>query len=131
MAGQSDPMRRKLRIEYFRAYHHVAALRLAGAVFLACTSAHAEVWLPKIFGSNMLVQRGQAVRVWGKCDPNATVQVSFGFRQATAHAGVDGSWQVSLVPVPVGGPYTLTVHTEGDGVTLTNILCGDLWLCSG
>jgi sialate O-acetylesterase len=124
-------MRRKSRVEYSRVKEHVAALALTGAVFLACTSAHAEVWLPKIFGNNMLVQRDQPVRVWGKCDPNGTVQVSFGSRHATAHAGVDGSWQVSLDSVPVGGPYSLTVRAEGNGLALTNILCGDLWLCSG
>jgi sialate O-acetylesterase len=106
-------------------------LVLAGAVLVACDSAHAEVWLPKIFGSNMVVQRGQPVRVWGKCPPKGTVQVSFADRHATAQAGLEGSWQVSLDPLPAGGPYTLTVRAEADTVTLTNILCGDLWLCSG
>jgi len=121
-------MRCKSRVEYSSVAQHVA---LMGTVFLACASACAEVSLPKILGSNMLVQRDQPVRVWGKCDPNSTVQVSFGPRQATAQGGVDGGWQVSLDPVPVGGPYTLTVRGAGDAVTLTNILSGDLWLCSG
>jgi sialate O-acetylesterase len=125
------PMRRKSRVEYSRVKQHVAALVLTGAILFACASAHAEVWLPKIFGSNMLVQRGQPVPVWGKCEPNGTVQVTFGSRHATAQAGVDGSWQVSLDAVPTGGPYTLTVRAEQDAVTLTNILCGDLWLCAG
>jgi sialate O-acetylesterase len=107
------------------------ALALAGTALLACKSKSAEVWLPKIFASNMLVQRGQPMRVWGKCHPNGSVQVSFGGRQATAPAGVEGRWQVSFDPVPVGGPYTLTVSGEGDTITLTNVLCGDLWLCSG
>ena len=100
-------------------------------MLLVSEPASSEVWLPKIFGSHMLVQRGQPVRVWGKCPPNASVQVSLGARQATARAGADGAWQVSLDPVPVGGPYTLMARAEGDTVILTNILCGDLWLCSG
>ena len=99
------------------------ALALAGGMFLVGELASAEVWLPRIFGSNMLIQRGQPVRVWGKCPPNASVQISLGSRQATALAGADGAWQVSLDPVPVGGPYTLTASAEGDIVILTNILC--------
>ena len=63
------------------------ALALAGGMFLVGKPASAEVWLPKIFGNNMLVQRGEPVRVWGKCSPNASVQVSLGSRQATARAG--------------------------------------------
>jgi len=124
-------MWRKLGVVLFRGNRYVAALAVAGAVFLASRSAHGEVWLPKVFGSNMLVQRGQPVRVWGQCDPNGSVQVSCGSRNATAHASVDGRWQVRLDPLPAGGPYTLTVRAEADAVALTNILCGDLWLCAG
>src|SRR5579859_6399644 len=109
----------------------VPAMALAGVWLLACASARAELSLPAIFSSNMLVQRGQPVRVSGKCAPNGAVQVSFGPSQATGHAGTDGSWQVSLETVPVGGPYTMTVRAEADSVTLTNVLCGDLWLCAG
>ena len=45
-------------------------------------------------------------------------------------AGADGKWVAKLPPLPVGGPYTLTV-TGPQTVTLTNILVGDVWLCSG
>src|SRR5436190_8710195 len=131
MAGQSERMRRKSPVEYSRTNQQVAALALAGAALLAGESALAEVWLPKIFGSDMLVQRDQPVRVWGKSDPNTTVQVSFGSRNGTTHAATEGSWQVSLDPLPVGGPYTLTVRAKEDAITLTNIVCGDLWLCGG
>ena len=124
-------MPRKSRVEYTRVEQHVRALALAGAVLLACASAQAELRLPKIFGSNMLVQRGQPVRIWGKCGPNAKVQVSVSSRNAIALAGVDGSWQLSLDPIPAGGPYALTIRADSEIVTLTNILSGDLWLCSG
>src|SRR3974390_1157458 len=117
------------RIEYAR--QRVAARALTAALLVAYASARAELSLPKMFSSNMLVQREQPVRVWGKSAPNSTVQVDLGSRNATAHAGADGSWQASLDPVSVGGPYTLTVRADADAITLTNILCGDLWLCSG
>jgi len=59
------------------------------------------------------------------------VQVHFGPRQAAAKAGPDGAWQVALDPVEAGGPYEIAVSDGSATVTLTNVLCGDLWLCSG
>ena len=106
-------------------------MALAGAGLFACGFVNAEVRLPKILGSNMVVQRGQPVRVWGECSPNANVQVSLGAQHATANAGADGSWQVKFEPVAVGGPYTLTATADVATTALTNVLCGDVWLCSG
>jgi sialate O-acetylesterase len=87
--------------------------------------------LPGIFDSNMLVQRNLPVRIWGQSPPQSTVRVRFGPRQASTTAGPEGTWQVSLDPVEAGGPYELTVRNDSDSITLTNMLCGDLWLCSG
>lgn len=98
---------------------------------LAAQSVLAELSLPGIFGSNMLIQRNEPVRLWGTSPPQATVRARFGPRQASATAGPDGTWQVSLDPVEAGGPYELTVSDGSETVTLTNVLCGDLWLCSG
>ena len=109
----------------------VCGTKLILVVLCACGLAKAEIRLPKIFGSNMVIQRGQAARVWGKCNPNAIVLVKLGLQSATATAQADGSWQVVLEPVAVGGPYTLIASSEGTTTTLTNVLCGDLWLCSG
>ena len=91
----------------------------------------AELRLPEIFGHNMVLQRGQPVRVWGEGRPGAGVQVRIGDQSGIAHAGADGHWQVALDPVVSGGPYTLTVSADGKRLTLTNVLCGDVWLCSG
>ena len=107
------------------------AMAVAGAGLFVCGFANAEVRLPKILGNNMVVQRGQPVRVWGECNSNATVEVSLGAQRATVNAGPDGNWLVTLEAVAVGGPYTLTATADGGTTTLTNVLCGDVWLCSG
>ena len=106
-------------------------ITVAGACLLAGMMAKAEVRLPKIFASNMVVQRGLPVQVWGECNPGSSVQVSLGPRQGTAIAGTNGDWQVALDPLAAGGPYTLTVSADGGTLTLTNVVSGDVWLCSG
>lgn len=101
------------------------------ALILAALPVRAELSLAGVFGSNMLIQRNQRVQVWGQSAPQATVHVRFGPRQADVKAGTDGAWQVSLAALDAGGPYELTVGDGTDTVTLTNVLCGDLWLCTG
>ena len=39
-------------------------------------------------------------------------------------------WMAKLPPLPVGGPYTLTIAGP-QAATLNNILVGDVWVCSG
>ena len=114
-------------------FKHLArwARALAATGLFAQGLANAEVRLPQVFGSNMVLQRGQPLRVWGESNPDAKVQVILGGQQASARAGADGAWQVSFAALPVGGPYCLTVTADGATLSLTNLLCGDVWLCSG
>jgi sialate O-acetylesterase len=43
-------------------------------------SSYADVRLPKIFGSNMVLQRDRELKVWGWADANEKVTVSFNGR---------------------------------------------------
>jgi sialate O-acetylesterase len=103
------------------------ALGLAAAFLPA---ARADVSLPSIFGSHMVLQQKQADKVWGKADPGEEVTVSVADQTKTARAGDDGKWSVTLDPLPAGGPHTLTVKGKNT-VTFDDVLVGEVWLCSG
>jgi sialate O-acetylesterase len=107
------------------------AILVSGITAVTSGIAKAEVSLARVFGSNMVIQRGLPVHVWGACASNSTVQVSLGAQHVTGGAHADGTWQVILDPIPVGGPYTLSAESDGSVTTATNVLCGDVWLCSG
>jgi sialate O-acetylesterase len=92
--------------------------------------ARGDVKLPAIFSPHMVLQQGQRDRVWGKADPGEEVTVKIGDQAKTARAGEDGKWMVTLDPLPVGGPYTLTVVGKNT-VTVGDVLVGEVWLCSG
>ena len=45
---------------------------------------------------------------------------------------VEGSWEIVLKPVDATfNPQKMTIETGDDKITLTNILVGEVWLCSG
>lgn len=103
---------------------------MAAAVALSATAADAAVKLPSIFGSHMVLQQGQKNRVWGVADAGEAVTVTIGEQSLKAEVAADGKWQVMLAPLPVGGPYTLTVKGSNE-IKLEDVLVGEVWICSG
>ena len=97
---------------------------------LLATQASAAVALASPFTDHAVFQRERPVPVWGTADAGETVTVSCAGISAKAVAGADGKWKVELVPLPVGGPYDVTVSGSST-IVLKNVLVGDVWLCSG
>lgn len=87
-------------------------------------------FLSQLFSDHMVLQRGLIDPVWGWTTPGTTVSVRVAGKSAKAVSGTDGKWMAKLPPLPVGGPYTLTVAGP-QTVTLRDVLVGDVWICSG
>lgn len=87
--------------------------------------------MPHIFSSDMVVQRDQPVNVWGWAKKNERVEVMFNGQTKRAKADAEGKWRVQLDAMAHGGPYTLSVKGKNNTIILTNILVGDVWVCSG
>lgn len=100
------------------------------ALLLFSLSAGADVKLPSIFGSQMVLQRDQKDPVWGWADPGEDVTVTIAGQTKTTKAGADGSWKVALDPMPAGGPHSMTVKGKNT-VTFDDVLVGEVWICSG
>jgi sialate O-acetylesterase len=99
-------------------------------VFAQAASA-AGVKLGAPFGDHMVVQRDRPIRVWGEAGAGTNVEVKFGSRQATAMSGPDGQWAVTLDALAPGGPYTLSASAGDTTAKVSDVLVGDVWLCSG
>ena len=104
-----------------------SALALLG---LAVGDAHGAVTLAGIFGENMVLQRGKPIPVWGWAAPDEAVTVTLGKQSAQTKADAQGRWQVNLPAAEAGGPLTFIVAGQNT-LTFTNVLVGDVWLCSG
>jgi sialate O-acetylesterase len=90
----------------------------------------AEVSLPKILASHMVIQRDKPVHIWGDASPGEKVSVEFHGTSGDTVADDLGRWSIYLAPQLAGGPYTLTVRGTNT-LALDDILVGDLWLASG
>jgi len=95
-------------------------------------ASNAEIWLPSIFGDNMVLQQKSEVSVWGKAQPGASVSIktSWNGKSYSIKAGSDGKWKTKVATPAAGGPYTMTI-SDGKAVTLKNIMIGEVWVCSG
>ncbi|MFN8206142.1 MAG: sialate O-acetylesterase [Bacteroidales bacterium] len=107
------------------------ALFLTGLIFGAsCMPVVAQVSLPKIIGSNMVLQQGLPIPVWGWASKGEKVTVSFQGKSVSGKAGADGKWMIRLQPEKAGGPYEMEIKGRNT-IKLTNILVGEVWVCSG
>lgn len=87
--------------------------------------------LAPVFQDHAVLQRELPVPVWGWGTPGERVTVRCAGRIAVCSTGTDGRWLLRLPPLPVGGPYELIAETASGQITLTDILVGEVWLCSG
>ncbi len=100
------------------------------ALVLLTVCARADVSLPKVFSSHMVLQRHMPIHVWGFAEPGEKVSVAFHGASGSAMADTAGRWSVYLPAQPAGGPFTLTVRGN-NSLQLDDILLGDLWMASG
>lgn len=101
-----------------------------GAWTALAAPAAAEVKLPPVLSSHMVLQRDRAVPIWGTAAQGEKVVVKFRDQEKDAVADKDGKWQVKLDLLQAGGPDVLTV-TGRNTLTLEDVLVGEVWVGSG
>jgi sialate O-acetylesterase len=101
------------------------------ALFWACLSSNADVQLPNVIGSNMVLQRDLPAPIWGWADKGEEVSVSFGGESKSAKADSNGKWMIKLSALKANAkPAKMKIEGKNK-ITLENILVGEVWICSG
>jgi sialate O-acetylesterase len=99
----------------------------------------AQVTVPRLLSSHMVVQRDLPVHIWGMASPGESVSVAFRGATRTAPADALGRWSVLLPSGAAGGPFQLQIQgtpasgapAPSDSITLDDVLVGDVWVASG
>lgn len=89
------------------------------------------LWLPHIISDGMVLQRGQAARIWGRAQAGSKVCVTFQGTDYETTAKEDGDWEVFLREQKAGGPFLLTAASEKEALTVHSVYVGEVWVTSG
>jgi sialate O-acetylesterase len=84
-----------------------------------------------MFQEHAVLQRDQPIRIWGRAEPGRPVRVRLDAHRAETRADRTGKWEALLPAMPAGGPHVLTVSDGTTTRSVSGLLTGDVWLCSG
>lgn len=102
------------------------------AVAVGMLSASAAPKLAAPFTDGAVLQRSRPVPVWGTAEPGEKVEVGFAGETRTAVAAADGRWRVDLPAMQACRTgRVLTVSAGGSTIRVSDVLVGEVWLCSG
>jgi hypothetical protein len=88
--------------------------------------------LPAIFSDHMVLQAGKPLSIWGKADVRINVNVNFNGQSTNTISDELGNWEIKLKPLIASfTPKTLKIRTGKDSVAFTDVLVGEVWVCSG
>lgn len=85
-----------------------------------------------VFSDHMVLQQQQPIRVWGRAEPGSEVNVRFATASESTEVHADGTWQLSLPAQEASfESRTLTISSGDHELRFSDVLVGEVWLCSG
>ena len=110
----------------------IACFMLLNACVVTDVTLWAKVTMPFIFSDHMVIQRDKPINVWGWAGKREHVKVTFNGKEYETKADAKGNWSVEMEALPAGGgTYEMQVKGEENELKFSDILMGDVWLCSG
>jgi sialate O-acetylesterase len=96
-------------------------------------SLSAQITLPAFFSDGMVLQQNASVPLWGKASANSRLELvtSWDQQQRAVTTDAQGRWRVRVDTPVAGGPYSIRLQQGEELLTLSDLLIGEVWLCSG
>lgn len=106
---------------------------LVGLVFLLFSlDTIAQLRLPAIISSGMVIQQKDSACFWGWAGPGEKVYVTPSWNNRTDSTVTTNraTWKLKILAPAAGGPFTISIKSRNT-ITLTEVLVGEVWICSG
>ena len=98
---------------------------------LMASIVSADVKLPAVLDSHMVIQRDQPVRIWGWADIDEEVTVTLGEETQKTTADGAGRWLVTLKSQQADGKPRQIKVAGKNTIDLDDVLVGEVWIGSG
>lgn len=111
----------------------ISAIVLALALSAWASFPAAALTVAPIFKSEMVLQRGVPVPLFGTANPGAIVDVQFQDQSVSTTAGGDGKWRVNLASMAASpsAAQLLVSSSDGASISFAGVQVGEVWLCGG
>jgi len=110
-----------------RTFIHIGILLL---LLLEASTLFCQIKLPRLISDGMVLQQGEATNIWGWASPTEAVSVEFAGSNYQTTTNQSGEWKITLKSLPAGGPYQMILRGSNT-LTVSDILMGEVWVCSG
>ena len=92
----------------------------------------ANVRLPNIIGSHMVLQQKSNVHLWGWSAPSESITINVSWDTTTykVRAGNDAKWLATIKTPEAGGSYSIIIKGNNT-IKFEDVLIGEVWLCGG
>jgi sialate O-acetylesterase len=87
--------------------------------------------LPSLINDGMVLQQNEEIKIWGWTLPQEEVKVIFKEEEYLTAANAEGEWSLFLPAQKAGGPFEMKIIAAAEEITVSDILIGEVWLCSG
>jgi sialate O-acetylesterase len=96
--------------------------------------AESALRLPAILSNHAVMQASSDVKLWGWSICTIPVRIVCSWNPAdtiTVMPKNDWSWETTVKTPKAGGPYSITFTSAKQQITISDLLMGEVWLCSG
>lgn len=102
-------------------------------VLIFCITVNSQITLGPLFSDDMILQRNSEVAIWGLTNPNQKVSINLSWDDSETSAQADkyGNWLINVETPEAGGPYEIYIGSSNNEIKLSNVLIGEVWICSG
>lgn len=90
-----------------------------------------QVSISPFFSSNMIFQKGEPIKLYGKSSPNGVLAIKIESALKYTTANEAGEWEVSFPPVDYKGEFSITIEGLDKTIELKNLAMGKVWLVIG
>lgn len=109
------------------------SLLLLFLLAVSVTGLYAQLRLPVLYDDHMVLQQQSPVPIWGWASTSQNIEIKVSWDTTIVRTKSDNTtfWAATLFTPVAGGPHTVTIKAGRETRTLTDVMVGEVWLCSG